>query len=90
VRERSIRFRSRTSFAPEFQLRPDTSRTFQDARQSPVFLARTFFQDITVDALPVVANPQSKELAVVGDFGLDLAGARVLKSISQDLPRNRR
>ena len=45
-------------------------------------------EDLAVDALSIIANPQPEELAVVGDFGLDAAGVRVVKGVSQDLARN--
>src|SRR5271166_7103226 len=87
-RNGQLRFRARTSFAPEFQPRPDSFRALADARQSPVPLTRACLQDLAVDALSIIANPQPEELAVVGDFGLDAAGVRVVKGVSQDLARN--
>ena len=74
--------RSRVSTAPR------SIRALADARQSPVPLARALLEDLAVDALSIIANPQPEELAVVGDFGLDAAGVRVVKSVSQDLARD--
>jgi hypothetical protein len=51
-------------------------------------LARALFEDRAVDALSIIANSQPEELAVVGDFGLDAAGLRVVKGVSQDLARS--
>src|ERR1035438_362059 len=87
-RNGQLRFRARTRFTPEFQPRSDAFRALPDARQSPVSLARALLEDRGVDALSIIANPQSEELAVVGDFGLDAAGVRVVKGVSQDLARN--
>jgi hypothetical protein len=53
-----------------------------------VSLARACLQNPAVDALSIVANSQPQELTVVGDFGLDAAGVRVVKGVSQDLARN--
>src|ERR1022692_5244246 len=86
-RNGQLRFRARTKFTPEFQLRPDTFRALADARQSPVPLTRALIEDLAVDALSIIANPQPEKLAVVGDFGLDAAGVRVVKGVPQDLDR---
>ncbi|HTR65240.1 MAG TPA: hypothetical protein VMH85_05685 [Terriglobales bacterium] len=59
-----------------------------DARQAPVPLARYCRQNLTVDALSIVANAQTEKLSVVGDFDLDAASVRVLKRVPQDLARN--
>ena len=75
-------------FAPEFQPRPDAFRALADARQSPVPLARALLEDLAVDALSIIANPQPEELAIIRDFGLDAAGVRVVEGVSQDLARN--
>jgi hypothetical protein len=45
-------------------------------------------EDPGVNALSIVTNPYPEELAVVSDFGLDAAGVRVVKGVSQDLTRN--
>src|SRR5271166_6078460 len=87
-RNGQLRLRARTRFTPEFQPRPDAFRALADARQSPVPLARACLQDLAVDALSIIANSQPQELAVVGDFGLDAAGVRVVKGVSQDLARD--
>src|ERR1017187_8886327 len=87
-RNGQLRFRARTRFTPEFQARPDAFRAFADARQSPVPLARACLKDRAVDALSIIANPQPEELAVIRDFSLDAAGARVLKGVSKDLARH--
>ena len=83
-----LHFRARAWFAPEFHLSPDSSRALADARQSPVPLAGTLLEDLAVDALSIIANPQPEELAVVGDFYLDAAGVRVVKGVSENLTRN--
>ena len=81
----SFRFRARARFAPESQLRPDALRALADARQSPVPRARAFLEERAVDALSIVANPQPEKLATVRDLGLNAAGVRVVKGVSQDL-----
>ena len=83
-----LHFCAGTRFTPEFQPRPDAFRALSDARQSPVPLARALLEDLGFDALSIIANPQPEELAVVSDFGLDTAGVRVVKGVSQDLARH--
>jgi hypothetical protein len=41
-----------------------------------VFGVLAFLQDLAVDALSIIANPQREELAVVDDLGVDAARAR--------------
>ncbi len=83
-----LHFRSGARFAPEFESRSAAFRTLADPRQSPVPLARACLQDLTVDTLSVIANPQPEELAGVCDFRLDTARMCVLESVSQDLTGN--
>src|SRR5271157_1600558 len=87
-RNGQLRFRARTRFTPESQPRPDAFRALADARQSPMPLARALLEDLAFDALSIIANSQPEELAVVRDFGLNAAGVRVVKGVSQDLARN--
>ena len=87
-RNGELRFRARARFAPESQPRPDALRALADARQSPVPRARAFLEKRAVDALSIVANPQPEKLATVRDLGLNAAGVRVVKGVSQDLARN--
>ena len=84
-RNGQFRFRARAGFAPEFQPRPDLLGALADTGQSPVPPAHPFLQDLGVDALSVIANPQPEELAVIRDFGLDAAGVRVAEGVPQNL-----
>ena len=87
-RNGQFRFRARARFAPEFQSRPDAFRALAYTRQAPMPLARASLQDLAVDALSIIANPQPEEMAVIRDFSLDAACARVVKGVAQDLARN--
>jgi hypothetical protein len=73
-RNGQFRFRARTWFAPEFHLSPDSFRALADARQIPSATGGPLLQDLTVDALSIISNPQPEELAIVRDLGLDAAG----------------
>jgi hypothetical protein len=46
-------------------------------------LARTLLEDLAVDALSIIANPQPEELAVVGDSDLETAGVGVVEYVAQ-------
>src|SRR5271157_824710 len=87
-RYRQFHLRAGALRAPDCQLSADRFGALADARQSPVSLARALLEDLAVDALAIIANSQPEELAVVGDFGLDAAGVRVVKGVSQVLARN--
>jgi hypothetical protein len=50
--------------------------------------ARAFIEDLAVDALSIIANPQPEELAIVRDLCLNAAGVCVVKGVPQDLARN--
>jgi hypothetical protein len=87
-RDGQFRFRARARFAPQFQLSPDSFRALAHARQSPVPWARALIEDLAVDALSIIANPQPEKLGVVRNLGLNAAGVRVLKGVSKDLARD--
>src|ERR1022692_2220898 len=87
-RNGQLRFRARAWFTPEFQLSPDSFRALADARQSPVPLTRALIEDLAVDALSIIADPQPKKLAIVRDLGLDTAGVCVEEGVPQNLARN--
>ena len=46
-------------------------------RRIAVPVASALLEDLTVDAVSVISNPQMEELTAVGDFSLDAATARV-------------
>ena len=49
-------FRTRSGFAPEFQLRADVFRTFTDSGKPPVSGAPALARDFRVDALAIIAG----------------------------------
>jgi hypothetical protein len=44
-------------------------------------VASALLEDLTVDAVSVISNPQMEELTAVGDFSLDAATARVADGV---------
>jgi len=44
-------------------------------------VASALLEDLTVDAVSVISNPQMEELTAVGDFSLDAATARVAEGV---------
>src|SRR5580704_13504020 len=76
-------FRTRSGFAPEFQLRAEVFRTFTDSGKPPVSGASALARDFRVDALAIIADEQAKQTVFVPYLGLDIARVCVQKGISQ-------
>jgi hypothetical protein len=50
-------------------------------RRIAVPVASALLEDLTVDVVSVISNPQMEELTAVGDFSLDAATARVADGV---------
>src|SRR5215468_2581388 len=73
---------ARSCFAPEIQLCSNLVCSFLYAGQSPMSLASSFFQDLRIYPLSIVADTHTKLFVCVPNHRFDLPCASVPESIS--------
>jgi hypothetical protein len=56
-------------------LRTNPAGTFPHALQTPVISA-AFFENVSIDAPPIIANPQSELSSIVGDLDFNVKDIR--------------
>src|SRR5262249_54095717 len=80
--------RTGTGFAPDSQLSSHQLRAFVHTGQAVMTGAAAALENLLVDALSVVSNPQPEPALVVEDFHFDLTRLSVPERIAQRLDSN--
>src|SRR5215813_9063011 len=70
-RNGQLDFRARSGFAPEIQSCSDQFCALPDSGQPPVSGTRALLENLSVDALAVVADSQAKQMIVITDLSLN-------------------
>src|SRR6266403_5316464 len=81
-------FRSRSVFAPDFQLPAKALRPFAHSGKPPVSCTRSLIGNLRINPTPVVSNMQEKLGITVGNLRFDLLRSGMAERVSQRLARN--
>src|SRR6267154_4504381 len=81
-------FRSRSVFAPDFQLPAKALRPFAHSGKPPVSCTRSLIGNLRIDPTPVVSNMQKKLGITVGNLRFDLLRSGMAERVSQRLACN--
>src|SRR6266850_5124377 len=87
-RNSQLDFRSRSVFAPDFQLPAKALRAFAHPRQPPVSGTRSLIGNVRINPTPVVSNMQKKLGITVANLGFDLLRSGMAERVSQRLACN--
>src|SRR6266850_175716 len=87
-RNSQLDFRSRSVFAPHFQLPAKPLRAFAHPRQAPVSGTRSLIGNLRINPTPVVSNMQKKLGITVGNLRFDLLRSGMAERVSQRLAPN--
>jgi hypothetical protein len=83
-----LNLRTRSHLTPEVKPSANQFRAFADARQSPMPATCTFLEHLWVNTNSIISNSQAKGPMVISNLYLDLFGARMPKSVPEDLSSN--
>src|SRR6266403_6085070 len=78
-------FRSRSVFAPDFQLPAKALRPFAHSGKPPVSCTRSLIGNLRINPTPVVSNMQKKLGITVGNLRFDLLRSGMAERVSQRL-----
>src|SRR4029077_12149579 len=82
ARNTQLDFRSRSGFAPDFQLPAKSLGTFAHPGEAPVSGASALIGHLRVDSPSVVSNVQKKPGITVGNLRFDLLGLGMAERVS--------
>ena len=83
-----LHFRAGPTFAPQCQPRSDPFGPLPNPGQPPMTGARAFLQNLLVNPLSIVTDPQTEQVRVVLNRSFDPVRVSMLESVSQYLASN--
>src|SRR5690242_18708816 len=85
---RKFHLSARTHFTPEIKVSADSLGPFAHARYAEVSRLSAGPQDFGVDALAIIAHPQTKLIVIVPDLHFDVARSGMCERISEHFARD--